>query len=104
MLTINRGRDSDQPVAVPGLKTDAAPLRFIDFLLKESVQSAVLSKMGVLVDMLAPERHVVRKLIVVTMRPNAGSMISALRCLRRKSATPAGASESREGSRGCLRK
>ncbi len=72
VLTTNRGRDRDQPVALPSLKTDAAPLRFLDFLLKETVQAAVLSKTGVLVNVPAPERYAVHKLIVATMRQKTG--------------------------------
>ena len=72
VLTTNRGKDRDQPVALPSLKTDAAPLRFLDFLLKETVQAAVLSKTGVLVNVPAPERYAVHKLIVATMRQKTG--------------------------------
>lgn len=72
VLTTNRGKDRDQPVALPSLKTDAAPLRFLDYLLKETVQAAVLSKTGVLVNVPAPERYAVHKLIVATMRQTTG--------------------------------
>nr|WP_243396304.1 GSU2403 family nucleotidyltransferase fold protein [Marinicaulis flavus] len=57
---------------MPSLKTDAAPLRFLDFLLKETVQAAVLSKTGVLINVPTPERYAVHKLIVSTMRHSAG--------------------------------
>lgn len=72
VLTTNRGKDRDAPVALPSLKTDAVPLRFLDFLLKETVQAAVLSKTGVLVNVPTPERYAVHKLIVSTMRHSAG--------------------------------
>lgn len=72
VLTTNRGKDRDQPVALLSLRTDAAPLRFLDFLLKETVQAAVLSKTGVLVNVPAPERYAVHKLIVATMRQKTG--------------------------------
>jgi hypothetical protein len=72
VLTTNRGKDRDAPVALPSLKTDAVPLRFLDFLLKETVQAAVLSKSGVLVNVPTPERYAVHKLIVSTMRRPAG--------------------------------
>lgn len=72
VLTTNRGKDRDDPVRLPSLKTDAVPLRFMDFLLKETVQAAVLSKTGVLVNVPTPERYAVHKLVVATMRHSTG--------------------------------
>ncbi|PQA89219.1 nucleotidyltransferase family protein [Hyphococcus luteus] len=72
VLTTNRGKDRDAPVTLPSLKTDAVPLRFLDFLLKETVQAAVLSKTGVLVNIPTPERYAVHKLIVSTLRHSVG--------------------------------
>lgn len=72
VLTTNRGKDRDEPVRLPSLKTDAVPLRFMDFLLKETVQAAVLSKTGALVNVPTPERYAVHKLVVATMRHSSG--------------------------------
>lgn len=72
VLTTNRGKDRDEPVELPSLKTDAVPLRFMDFLLKDTVQAAVLSKTGALVNVPTPERYAVHKLIVAAMRHSSG--------------------------------
>lgn len=72
VLTTNRGKDRDEPVRLPSLKTDAVPLRFMDFLLKETVQAALLSKTGVLVNVPTPDRYAVHKLVVATMRHSSG--------------------------------
>ncbi len=72
VLTTNRGKGRDEPVQLPSLKTDAVPLRFMDFLLKDTVQAAVLSKTGALVNVPTPERYTVHKLIVATMRHSSG--------------------------------
>jgi hypothetical protein len=72
VLTTNRGKDRDAPVRLPSLKTDAVPLRFMDFLLKETVQAAMLSKTGVLVNVPTPERYAVHKIVVATMRHSSG--------------------------------
>ncbi|MEQ1930498.1 MAG: GSU2403 family nucleotidyltransferase fold protein [Parvularculaceae bacterium] len=73
VLTTNRGRERDGPVTLPSLKSDAAPLRYLDFLLKDSIEAAVLSRSGVLVNTPAPERYAVHKLIVSTLRNRSGA-------------------------------
>lgn len=72
VLTTNRGADRDEPVKLPSLKSEAAPMRFMDFLLKGAIEAAVLTRTGVLVNVPAPERYAVHKLIVSTMRHDAG--------------------------------
>lgn len=72
VLTTNRGADTDDPVSLPSLKSDAAPMRFLDFLLKEPASTAVLSRYGALVNTPAPERYAIHKLIVATLRQQDG--------------------------------
>ncbi len=72
VLTTNRGRDRDTPVRLPSLGTDAVPLRYLDFLLKDAVEAAVLTRYGALVQVPAPERYAVHKLIVSVMRQTTG--------------------------------
>jgi hypothetical protein len=72
VLTTNRGRDRDAPVRLPSLKSDAVPLRYLDFLLKDAVEAAVLTRYGALVQVPAPERYAVHKLIVSVMRKAEG--------------------------------
>ena len=72
VLTTNRGADRDEPVNLPSLQSDAAPLRFLDFLLKDTVEAAVLTRFGALVNVPSPERYAVHKLIVSVMRRDTG--------------------------------
>src|SRR5579871_4740120 len=66
-LTPNRGSDDriGKPAKMPALGgVFAQPLRFLDFLIREPTRSVVLHEGGVLVNVLAPERFAVHKLIV----------------------------------------
>ena len=73
VLTTNRGADRDAPVRLPSLVTDAVVLRYLDYLLKDTVEAAVLTRSGTLVNVPAPERYAVHKLIVSVMRKSTGS-------------------------------
>ncbi len=64
VLTTNRGPPRDEPSRLPTLKSDATPLQYMDFLLRETVEAAVLHGSGVLVNVPAPARYAVHKLIV----------------------------------------
>lgn len=72
VLTTNRGADRDIPVRLPSLRSDALPLRFLDYLLRETVEAAVLTRFGALVNVPVPERFAVHKLIVSTLRKETG--------------------------------
>ncbi len=72
VLTTNRGADRDAPVRLPSLQTDAVPLRFLDFLLRDTVEAAVLTRFGTLVNVPSPERYAVHKMIVSTLRQTTG--------------------------------
>ena len=74
ILTPNRGPDREKPVELPALGVHAKPLRFLDFLLADSISAAVPYRSGVLVNVPQPARYAVHKLIVSTRR------ISRLRC------------------------
>jgi hypothetical protein len=67
-LTPNLGPDTDTPQVLPALRTDAQPLRFLDFLIHEPEQAVVLHRGGVLVLVPAPERYAVHKLILSVRR------------------------------------
>lgn len=64
VLTTNRGAPRDEPSRLPTLKSDATPLQYMDFLLRETVETAVLHGSGVLVNVPTPARYAVHKLIV----------------------------------------
>jgi hypothetical protein len=67
-LTPNRGRDTEEPRNLPALGTDAQPLRFLDFLIRDPVPAVLLHGTGVLVSVPAPERFALHKLIVARRR------------------------------------
>jgi hypothetical protein len=67
-LTPNRGRDSEEPRSLPALGTDAQPLRFLDFLIRDPEPAVLLHGMGVLVSVPAPQRFALHKLIVARRR------------------------------------
>lgn len=64
VLTTNRGAPRDEPSRLPTLQSDATPLQYMDFLLRETVETTVLHGAGALVNVPAPARYAVHKLIV----------------------------------------
>ena len=70
-LTPNRGFDENQsePAEMPSLGgASAQPLRYLDFLIRDPINSVVLHKGGIPVRVPSPERYAVHKLIVAVMR------------------------------------
>jgi hypothetical protein len=67
-LTPNRGRNSDKPMALPALRTDAEQLRFLDYLIYEPEWAVVLHGTGIYVKVPAPQRYALHKLIVAERR------------------------------------
>ena len=72
-LTPNTGAETDRPQALPALRTDAQPLRFLDYLIHEPHPAVLLHGPGVYLHVPAPERFAVHKLIVSTRRHSAKS-------------------------------
>ncbi len=68
ILTPNRGGDTDEPRKLPALGTDAEPLRFLDFLIREPEPAVVLHGAGIYVLVPAPHRYALHKLIVAQRR------------------------------------
>jgi hypothetical protein len=75
VLSENRGPDRDAPVALPALGTHAQPLRFLDFLIREEVIAVILYDSGILVNVPAPARYALQKLIVAQRRPTGSAKI-----------------------------
>lgn len=73
LLTPNQGPDSDEPLKLPTLGAYARPLRFLDYLIHQPIQAAVLYRSGVLVNVPQPARYAVHKLIVATRRAGGTS-------------------------------
>ncbi len=67
-LTPNRGPETDEPRKLPALGTDAQPLRFLDFLIRDPEPAVLLHGAGVLVSVPAPQRYALHKLIVARRR------------------------------------
>ena len=70
-----RGDDLIPLPSMPGL--GAQPLRFLDYLLYGEVATVVLHGPGIAVNVPAPERYAVHKLIVATRRTGAGRQKAA---------------------------
>lgn len=68
LLTPLRGRAARGPVRLATLGASATPLRFLDYLLEETVPAAVVGGTGVLVNVPAPARFALHKLIVASER------------------------------------
>lgn len=71
-LTGNRGSDAytGKPSSMPSLGgASAENLRFLDYLIYEPVRTVLLHREGVSVNVPAPERYAVHKLIVASRRP-----------------------------------
>jgi hypothetical protein len=66
--TPNEGPETDSPRRLPAFQTDAQPFRFLDFLIHEPVPAVVLHGAGIHVQVPAPERYAVHKLIVSRRR------------------------------------
>ena len=76
-LTPNRGSDREAPVELPAIGVHARPLRFLDYVIHQPTQAAVLYRSGILVNVPQPARYAIHKLIVATRRPHASQAKSA---------------------------
>jgi hypothetical protein len=68
ILTPLQGPPDDELVALPALKADAQPLRFLDFLIYHEVQAVSLWGAGIPINVPAPERFALHKLLVSRLR------------------------------------
>jgi hypothetical protein len=67
-LTPNEGEETSEPQSLPALQTDAQPLRFLDYLIYESEPAVILHNAGIYVQVPAPARFAVHKLILSRRR------------------------------------
>jgi hypothetical protein len=67
-LTPLKGKAKGEPVALAGMGVHADALRFLDYLIADAVQGALLTRFGVLVTVPQPARFALHKLIVATRR------------------------------------
>jgi hypothetical protein len=68
-LTPNEGPNTDAPKRLPALQTEAEPLRFLGYLIRDPESAVVLHEAGIYVKVPAPERYAVHKLMVSRRRP-----------------------------------
>jgi hypothetical protein len=72
-LTPNEGRDTDTPQHLPAFQTEAEPLRFLDFLIRDPEPAVVLHDAGVYVLVPSPQRYAIHKLIISRRRPEGAA-------------------------------
>lgn len=72
-LTPNQGRDTDKPKRLPALGTDAQPLRFLDFLIRNPEPAVLLHGSGVYINVPSPYRYAVHKLMISRRRPEGAA-------------------------------
>ncbi|MEM7653946.1 MAG: GSU2403 family nucleotidyltransferase fold protein [Pseudomonadota bacterium] len=72
VLVPHVGGEANAPTVVHGLGTGAQPLRFLDYLLEDTLRSVVLTYAGCMVRVPLPERFAVHKLIVARERDRSG--------------------------------
>lgn len=68
-LTPNEGKETVVPQALPALQTDAQPLRFLDYLIRDPEPAVVLYNAGIYVLVPSPEKYAIHKLIITQRRP-----------------------------------
>ena len=73
LLTPNLGPERDKPLELPALGAHAVPLRFLDYLIHEPIQTAILYRSGILINVPRPARYAVHKLIVATRRGSSSA-------------------------------
>lgn len=76
LLAPNRGPDTDMAAKLAALQTNALYLRFLDFLIRDEVPAVALTGAGVLVNVPAPERYALHKLIVARRRPGVSVKVN----------------------------
>ncbi len=72
-LTPNEGPDTDKPQRLPALQTDAQPLRFLDYLIRDPEPAVILHGAGIYVNVPAPQRFAVHKLMIARRRPEGAA-------------------------------
>jgi hypothetical protein len=68
VLTPMIGRASSRPVYLKSLNIHAEPVRFLDYLLENTQEAVVVASAGVLVNVPAPARYALHKLVLAERR------------------------------------
>lgn len=72
-LTPNEGPDTDKPQRLPALQTDAQPLRFLDYLIRDPEPAVLLYGSGIFLNVPTPQRYAVHKLMIARRRPQGAA-------------------------------
>lgn len=68
VLTTSRHAGDEETSRLKALNTDATPLRFLDFLLRDTIDAVALHEDGILIRVPAPARFAVHKLMISRRR------------------------------------
>lgn len=68
LLTPMYGAASAQPVEIKALRSSAEPVRFLDYLLADKETAVVVARAGILVNVPAPARYALHKLVIAKRR------------------------------------
>lgn len=73
IITPMHGKTSSKPIYISSIDSYAEPVRFLDFLLEDVQQAAVIEGEGMLISIPHPARYAIHKLVVSPRRPSAES-------------------------------
>ncbi|MBU2961893.1 hypothetical protein KO516_13965 [Citreicella sp. C3M06] len=79
LLSPHRGAERPKTTNLPALKGDAQLLRYLDFLIFGEINAVSLHGAGIPINVPAPERYAVHKLIVSRMRSSTPSSLTKAR-------------------------
>lgn len=71
LLTPMLGRPSSKPVVIKALGSPATPVRFLEYLLEETEPAVVVARAGIALNVPAPARYALHKLVTSGRRPPA---------------------------------
>lgn len=71
VLTPLLGKPTTKPVLITALNTYAEPLRFLDYLLDDTQPAVIVARAGIRVNVPAPARYALHKLVTSIRRPVA---------------------------------
>ena len=74
LLTPMHGKTSHKPVYIKAIDGYAEPIRFLDYLLDDVQQAAVIEGSGMLINIPHPARYAIHKLMLSARRPVADSL------------------------------
>jgi hypothetical protein len=69
LLTPERGKPATKPLPIPAIKAAATPIRYLDYLIEDSLLAAVPAAAGLLIRIPEPARFALHKLMLSQRRP-----------------------------------